>query len=410
MTLNLARPPGAPWLDAAGYWAGLDRATAELDPPFGVLSLEALAWNAHSLLDRAAGTSIRLATKSIRVRAVIDAVLALPGFSGVLAYTLPEALWLAKEITNVVVGYPTTHRAAIRALARSPLLAGRVTLMVDAVEQLDLIDAVIPPTERESIRLCLELDASWNAPLVGHFGAWRSPVHTPAAARALAEVVQARPGFSLVGLMAYESQIAGLVDDAPGRAVFSALVRRAKLASIPELAERRALAVAAVREVADLEFVNGGGTGSIESTAAEAAVTEIAAGSGLVGPHLFDHYRGFRPAPAVGFALGIVRKPRDDIAGAIGGGWIASGVTGADRSPIPVWPPGLRLMPREGAGEVQTPFTGPGARGLGIGDRVFLRHAKAGELSEHLSEIAVVSGGRIDALVPTYRGEGRAFL
>lgn len=410
MTLDLARSEATPWLDPAAYWAALDRATAELDPPFGVLSREALAWNAHSLLDRASGTSIRVATKSIRVRAVIDAVLALPGFSGVLAYTLPEALWLAEEITDVVVGYPTTHRAAIRTLARSPLLAGRVTLMIDAVEQLDLIDAVVPPAQRESIRICLELDASWNAPLLGHFGAWRSPVRTPAAARALAEVVQARPGFALVGLMAYESQIAGLVDDAPGRAAFSALVRRAKLASIPELAERRALAVAAVREVADLEFVNGGGTGSIESTAAEPAVTEIAAGSGLVGPHLFDHYRSFRPAPAVGFALAVVRTPRDDIAVALGGGWIASGATGADRSPIPVWPTGLQLMPREGAGEVQTPFTGTGARGIGIGDRVYLRHTKAGELSEHLAEFAAVSGDRIDALLPTYRGEGRAFL
>jgi len=410
VTLDLARPQATPWLDPANYWAGLNRATAELDPPFGVLSLEALAWNAHSLLDRAVGTSIRVATKSIRVRAIVDAVLALPGFSGVLAYTLPEALWLAEEITDVVLGYPTTHRAAIRTLARSPLLAGRVTLMVDAVEQLDLIDAVVPPAERESIRVCLELDASWNVPVLGRFGAWRSSVRTPAQVRALAEAVQARPGFALVGIMSYESQIAGLVDDAPGRAAFSALVRRAKRASIPELAERRALAVAAVREVADLEFVNGGGTGSIESTAAEAAVTEIAAGSGLVGPHLFDHYRSFRPAPALGFAVDIVRKPREDIAVALGGGWVASGVTGADRSPIPAWPHGLRLMPREGASEVQTPFTGPGARGLDIGDRVFLRHTKAGELSEHLTEIAVVSGDRIDALVPTYRGDGRAFL
>ena len=410
MTFDLTRPVATPWLDAADYWSGLDRATAELDPPFGVLSREALAWNAHSLLDRAAGTSIRVATKSIRVRAVIDAVLAMPGFSGVLASTVPEALWLAEEIADVVVGYPTTHRAAIRTLARSPLLAGRVTLMVDAVEQLDLIDAVIPPAHRESIRICLELDASWNAPLLGHFGAWRSSVRTPAAARALAETVQGRPGFALVGLMAYESQIAGLVDDAPGRAAFSALVRRAKLAPIPELAARRALAVSAVREVADLEFVNGGGTGSIESTAAEAAVTEIAAGSGLIGPHLFDHYRSFRPAPAVGFGLAVVRKPREDIAVALGGGWIASGVTGADRSPVPVWPERLQLMPREGAGEVQTPLTGPGARGLGVGDRVFLRHTKAGELSEHLTELAVVSAGRVTALVPTYRGEGRAFL
>ena len=52
-----------------------------------------------------------------------------------------------------------------------------------------------------------------------------------------------------------------------------------------------------MRSIAPLRFVNGGGTGSIERTAAEPAVTEVAAGSGLFGPTLFDTYRAFKPAP-----------------------------------------------------------------------------------------------------------------
>ena len=67
-------------------------------------------------------------------------------------------------------------------------------------------------------------------------------------------------------------------------------------ASARELAPRRAAVVAAVREVAPLRFVNGGGTGSVERTAAEPAVTEVAAGSGLYGPTLFDAYRALPPA------------------------------------------------------------------------------------------------------------------
>jgi D-serine deaminase-like pyridoxal phosphate-dependent protein len=178
--------------------------------------------------------------------------------------------------------------------------------------------------------------------------------------------------------------------------------------SARELAERRAAAVAAVRELTELEFVNGGGTGSIESTSAEAAVTEIAAGSGIFGPHLFDHYTAFRPAPAAAFALSVVRKPRPDIATVQGGGWIASGPPGTDRLPLPAWPRGLGMVPREMAGEVQTPLTG--ARRLEVGDRVWFRHTKAGELSEHLNEFALVEGDRIVDTLPTYRGEGRAWL
>lgn len=410
--------PAAPatWTTGPAHWRSLDDATAHLDPPFGAISLAALAHNAQSMATRAGGTSIRVASKSLRVRPVIDAVLALPGYRGVLAYTLAEALWLAQEtptspaIDDVVVGYPTVDRAALHLLATDPTAASRITLMVDSVEHLDIVDAVLPPGKREVVRVCLELDASWNSRMLGHIGTWRSPVHTVEQARALAEAIVARPGFALVGMMAYEGQVAGLVDRPQGRPVWGAAVRWIQRQSVRELAERRALAVAAVREVAALEFVNGGGTGSLETTSAETAVTEIAAGSGLFGPHLFDHYTRFSPAPAAAFALSVVRRPNARTATLLGGGWIASGPPGVDRMPLPVWPEGLRMVPREMAGEVQTPVTGDAAARLRPGDRVWLRHTKAGELAEHLNEFALVDGDTVVGMLPTYRGEGKAFL
>ncbi|GAA4158799.1 alanine racemase [Gryllotalpicola daejeonensis] len=410
-----AAPVTQPWLDERNYWLSLTDATRELDPPYAVIHLGALAHNAHDMLRRAGGKPIRVASKSVRVREVLDAVLALPGYEGVLAYTLSEALWLATDepelpgLRDVVVGYPTAERGAIARLARVPALAARVTLMVDSVAQLDLIDAVVPPGQREIIRVALELDASWNGP-AGRIGVWRSPVHTPAAARTLAEHIVERPGFALVGMMSYEAQIAGQGDDPAGKPAFARTVRWMQSRSKAELLERRAAAVAAVREIAALEFVNGGGTGSLEFTSSDPSCTEIAAGSGLFGGHLFDNYRDFTPAPAMAFALAVVRRPRRQTATVLGGGWIASGPPGPDRMPRPVWPMGLTMAPREMAGEVQTPLSGLAAEALRPGDRVWFRHTKSGELSEHVNEFAIVGDGRVLGTVPSYRGEGKAFL
>ncbi|MFT4231275.1 MAG: amino acid deaminase/aldolase, partial [Leucobacter sp.] len=204
---------------------------------------------------------------------------------------------------------------------------------------------------------------------------------------------------------------AGVGDRPAGRAAEGALLRAVQRMSGAELADRRAAAIAAVRGEARLEFVNGGGTGSLERTAAEAAVTELAAGSGLFGPHLFDHYGAFDVAPAVGFALDVVRKPAPDIATLLGGGWIASGPAAPDRLPLPVHPAGLAYEPREGAGEVQTPLRGTAARELRPGDRVWLRHTKAGEVMEHANEaVPIGADGAALPPIPSYRGEGRCFL
>jgi D-serine deaminase-like pyridoxal phosphate-dependent protein len=405
------RTVGTDLATAGSPWDRLDRATAHLDPPLAVLDLAALQANSDDLLRRAAGKPIRLASKSIRCRAVLRRVLATPGFAGILGYTLAEALWLAEEFDDVVVGYPSVEKAALRRLAADDVLTGRVTLMVDGTEQLDFIDAVIAPDRRPVLRLCLDLDASLRR-LGGrvHLGTRRSPVHSPVEAGRLARLIEARPGFTLVGLMAYEGQVAGVGNQPAGRPARGAAVRAMQSISVRELAERRAAAVAAVTAVRPLAFVNGGGTGSLETTGAENAVTELAAGSGLYGPGLFDSYRSFTPAPAALFALGVSRRPAADIVTVTGGGWIASGPVGPDRPPIPTYPPGLKLLPAEGAGEVQTPLRGEPARSLLIGDRVWFRHAKAGELAEHLEALHFVSGDMITETAPTYRGEGKTFL
>lgn len=403
-TVDLAA--AGPWT-AEGHWERMDAAVAGLDGTVAALSLEALAHNARQMVERADGTVLRLATKSVRVRSVIEAVLRTPGWRGVLAATLPEALWLAETVDDVLVGYPTTDRSGLRALAADEQSRSRVTLMIDSVEHLDVIDSAVPG--HAELRVALEIDSAFE--LLGvRAGVLRSPLRQPAQLRALAEAVARRPGFRLVGIMSYEAQIAGVQDARWRGRNPPAVIRVMQRMSAAELRDRRAAAVAAVGEVAALEFVNGGGTGSIESTAADRAVTEIGAGSGLFGAHLFDGYRGFRPAPALGFSVPVVRRPGPGVATLLGGGWVSSGPTIVDRDPVVVWPEGLRLDPGEGPGEVQTPVVGAAADQLRFGDRVWLRHAKAGEFGERIPHVQLVADGQVVGALPTYRGEGRVLL
>ena len=384
------------------------------------MDLAALRTNAAAMTGRAAGKPIRLASKSVRSRALIERVLRMPGFSGVLAYTLPEALWLAAVGTSddIVVAYPTADRTALARLAADPAAAAAISVMVDCADHLDLIEKAVlaggngaTADNPQPVRVSMDIDAGFVT-LGGRFraGARRSPVRTPAQAAELAAAIVARPGLRLAGLLAYEAQIAGVGDNPPGRPLYARAVRMMQRMSAAELAGRRAAIVAAVREVAPLEFVNGGGTGSLERTAAEPAVTELGAGSGLYLPRLFDTYRAFSGRPAALFALPVVRRPGPGVITALGGGYVASGPPSATRLPAPYLPPGLKLDRDEGAGEVQTPLLGPAADRLRIGDRVWMRHAKAGELCEHFAELHLIDGDAVVETVPTYRGEGQDFL
>jgi D-serine deaminase-like pyridoxal phosphate-dependent protein len=370
--------------------------------------------NAAAMASRAAGKPIRLASKSVRCRHLIAHALGLDGFHGILAYTLPEALWLRATGTSddIVVGYPTTDRRALTRLAGDPAAASVITVMVDSVDHLDLIEKVTAGLpDPQPVRVAIDIDAGYEA-LGGRFraGARRSPIRTPAQAARFAEAIVTRPRFRLAGLLAYESQIAGVGDDPPGRPLYARGVRLMQRRSAAELAVRRAAIVAAIRALTPLEFVNGGGTGSLAGTAAEPAVTEIAAGSGLYQPTLFDAYRGFTGRPGALFALPVVRRPGPGVVTVLGGGYLASGPATPSRLPSPYLPAGLRLDRDEGAGEVQTPLIGPAADSLAVGDRVWLRHAKAGELCERFTELHLIDGSAVVTTVPTYRGEGQAFL
>jgi D-serine deaminase-like pyridoxal phosphate-dependent protein len=389
--------------------ARYDRATAHLDAPLAIVDLDAFDANADDLVRRAGGKPVRVASKSVRCRTLLERVLARDGFAGLMSFTLAESLWLARSgFDDVLLAYPSADHAAFAELAGDPKLAAAVTVMIDDPAQLKLIDDS-RDGGTEVVRVCLELDTALR--MLGgrvRIGALRSPLRSPAQLADIARTVTRRPGFKVVGIMAYEGHIAGVGDSVAGRPFRSRAIRLMQATAKRELAERRAEVVRAVRAVVpDLEFVNGGGTGSVQYTAAEDSVTEIAAGSGLYVPRLFDNYTSFTARPAALFAQPVVRRPG---VGVVTVGYPASGAAGPDRLPVPYLPEGLRYDPQEGPGEVQTPLLGPPADDLLIGDKVWFRHAKAGELCERFDALHLIEGDRVTATVPTYRGEGMTFL
>jgi D-serine deaminase-like pyridoxal phosphate-dependent protein len=389
----------------------LESIFAGVDAPFALVDLDAMWSNAREMLRRAAGTPIRVASKSLRCRGLLAAILERDaGFRGLMTFTLPESLWLhGHGFEDLLLAYPTAHRGALAELGRLDSERPPI-LMVDSSEQLDYIEAAVR-VPAHPIRVCIELDVGWW-PLGGRLkiGAKRSPLRSPEQARALAREIAARRSFELAAIMGYEAHIAGVGDRPLGKRMQAPLIRFVKRRSAAEIAERRAAVVAAVREIAPVAIVNGGGTGSIHTTRREDVVTEVTAGSGFFAPTLFDRYADFRLTPSAMFAMPVVRRPSGGVATLLGGGYLASGDAGRDRLPLPHMPRGLRLDPLEGAGEVQTPVIGAAAASLRVGDRVYLRHAKAGELCERFENLYLVSGDQIVDEVPTYRGEGRCEL
>jgi D-serine deaminase-like pyridoxal phosphate-dependent protein len=379
--------------------------------PFAYLDLDLFNENIRQIAARAGGKHIRLASKSLRSVAALRRILAANAcFQGIMSYSAREAVYLAGQgFTDLLIGYPAWHEQDIAAVAEATKSGAQITFMVDSVAHVEQIERI---AQRYDVRLPLCLDVDMTSDFPGlHFGVWRSPIRTPEQARPVIERVIASSHVWLDGIMGYEAQIAGVGDSYPGKALKNALVRRLKARSVREVARRRAALVHLAEEMgATLRFVNGGGTGSIATTCREPAVTEITVGSAFYAPALFDNYRDFRYLPAAGYAVEIVRRPAPGIFTCLGGGYTASGAAGADKAPLPYLPPGARLDTLEGAGEVQTPIHYAGPERLDIGDPIFLRHSKAGELCERFSSLLLVQGGAVVGEAPTYRGEGQCFL
>lgn len=386
----------APWREA----------TTGLPGPLAVVNLEAFDANARDLLARAQGTPIRVASKSLRVRSLIERALATPGFAGVMAYSVAEALWLVEQgIDDVLLGYPSVDRAALGRLVSEPRARERITLMVDDVAQVALVERALMRAgspDGPPVQVCLDIDAGLRVGPV-HVGPRRSPVRDIPDAVELARAVERTGRLRVRGVMFYEGQVAGVGE----AGVRGPVVRAMKRASLAQLAERRPVIVGALQaELGRALLVNGGGSGSVADTVADPTITEVTAGSGLYCPTLFDHYEAFTPRPAAYFGLDVVRRPTERIATAFGGGYVASGPIGPDRLPAPL--DGGAYLSTEGAGEVQTPLRYRGAAPA-VGDRVWFRHAKAGEMMERFDVVHLVRDGRIEASVPTYRGESRVF-
>ena len=383
-------------MTGADQWA---RATAGLPAPLVAVDLDAFDANADDLVRRAGGLPIRVASKSVRCRTLLDRVLARPGFAGVMAYAVPEAVWLVGGgVRDVFVAYPSVDEAALRAVATDDLLRAEVTVTIDSVEHVRWLRDTLG-AEVAGLGVALDCDASLRVGRV-HLGVRRSP--TRDSDQALA-VVRAALGVGLDvrGVMFYDAQVAGLPDAGPH-------IRTMKRRSVRELEQRRRAVVTAVRGEADLRFVNAGGTGSLHRFGDDRVVTELAAGSGLYAPTLFDGYDDVDLRPAMAFALPVVRRPAPGYVTAFGGGYVSSGEPGWSRVPSPVRR-GLSLVRTEATGEVQTPLRGEAADGLEIGDRVWMRGAKAGELLERFDFVHLVAGGELVGTVPSYRGEGRNF-
>lgn len=383
-----------------GRSARLTRACAEarVAAPCAVVDVDAFDANAATLVGRGHGRPIRIATKSLRCRALVERALALPGWRGLMCYSVKEALtWAHQGRTDILVAYPSVDRPGLGELAAAPQLAAAVVLMVDSLEHLELLASL---SGHEHLRVAIDVDASLRVGPV-HIGARRSPLRTPQDVTTVIRHAQ-RLGLEVVGLMFYDAQIAG-VPDAP------VSLKGLKLRSHRELLGRRAEIVSAAGALTDLELVNGGGTGSLHLTGEDPCLTELAAGSGLYAPTLFDGYSGLDLEPSAFFATPVVRRPSPEIVTTYAGGYVASGPPGWARVPHPLPDQDLHLLRTEGAGEVQTPLKGRGAARLALGDPVWFRHAKAGELAERFSELVLVSGGRVVGAAPTYRGEGACY-
>jgi D-serine deaminase-like pyridoxal phosphate-dependent protein len=396
-------------------WSRFARAIANEPWPCALVDLDAFDRNVALLLRHATahGKKLRVASKSIRVPELLQRILRAAPDVGVMTYTARETAFLATQgFSDLLLAYPTARRDDADALAQTAR-AATLSVVVDDVAHLEVLSAAARDAQR-TIDVVVEVDMAFR-PLRDrvHLGVRRSPLRATADVLAFVARIDDFPGLRFRGLMGYEAQIAGLGDEGHRgtQRLKSAFGRLIKSRSRAQVEQMRAELVRALEARGRAPaIVNGGGTGNLTWCAAEPALTEVTAGSGFLCSHLFDRYREVRPEPAVWFALQVVRRPTRGMVTCHGGGYVASGAIGVDRLPIPALPEGLALLALEGAGEVQTPLRVPPESTLRVGDPVFFRHAKAGELAEHFDAYLLVRGDRIEGRAPTYRGLGHAFL
>ncbi|WP_306438799.1 amino acid deaminase/aldolase [Longirhabdus pacifica] len=383
--------------------------------PYAFCDMNQLQQNMQHILDLNHGKKIRIASKSIRCLSILKKIFnASDQFQGIMCYSPEEAVFLCEQgFDDILIAYPITNPIHITYIIKQLQQQKQIILMVDCLAHIQYIEQVAK--EHDCIvPLCIDIDMSsvfFHGLL--HFGVHRSPLRHTDEIIELAEHIQSSPYTTLQGIMGYEAQIAGLPDDTARQKWKNTLITLLKKKSYQQVKHRRQEIVQSLHERGiHLPIVNGGGTGSIHWTSTEDVITEITVGSAFFAPSLFDPYRALNLRPAALYAIEIVRKPSEHMYTCLGGGYVASGQSGKDKLPLPYLPAGGQLLTMEGAGEVQTPISfrsSPEVR-LEIGDPIFMRHSKAGELCERFNELYIVENGAIQGTHTTYRGDGKCFI
>lgn len=407
----------------------LRRLAAHRRLPLAFVDLTAFDHNLDVVLREAgaSGLPLRIATKSVRVRALLERAQtrAPRQLRGLMCFCVEEAAHLAHHgFDDLLVAYPPFQGSDLALACRLVGEGTTIHVMADAAEAVDRLgkaarDAGLDHTDTSrsrglSVVLCTDMALRIGP---AHLGVRRSPLHEPSDVVALARRVADTPGLRFSGIMGYEAQVAGLQDDSPFEPWLNPVKTAIRKVSMVELGRRRRAMVEALREAGlDPTIVNGGGSGSLDTTTSATGVNEVTAGSALLKPHLFDyftnpHMKALRPAAY--FVLEVTRRPGPGFVTCLGGGYVASGPAHRDKVPRPAAPEGLSLVPEEMCGEVQTPLAiaprSPASK-LRLGDPVAFRHAKGGELAERFASCLLVDDGEVVDEVPTYRGDGQCFF
>ncbi|MEG0259991.1 MAG: amino acid deaminase/aldolase [Lysinibacillus sp.] len=386
-----------------------DRIFENIERPFAWLDMDALDQNIHTVKQACGDKKIRIATKSIRsveiLRYIEQKLLQTVGF---MTFTAAETLFLLEQdFDELLIGYPTMEKTAVRHILQYVKNGRQVTFMVDKVEHIAFL-AQLAEEMDVVVSVCIDVNMSNNFKVI-YFGTKRSSLNSLAALTPILRFLVQQKYVQVIGAMGYEAQIAG-VGNKPANHLKGKVIEQLQKRAAQQVTQFRRLAIAHIKAYfPDIRFVNGGGTGSMQYTAEQREVTEVTVGSAFYAPALFDLFSHLQLEKATGFALRVTRQPEENIVVCHGGGYIASGATGADRHPVFYEPQYFQFLNLEGAGEVQTPIRVKD-KVIGVGDTLYLRHAKAGELCERFQVLHAIRGEQYAGPYVTYRGDGQCFL
>lgn len=381
--------------------------------PLAIVDLEAFDQNLATLsqIAKDSGKKIRIATKSLRIPALIKRTLEYSDtFQGLMCYSIREAAFLHQQgFDDLLIAYPSVQVGDIYLLGELLEANAKVMMAVDDIQQIQMIATIM---KKFSCPLPLVIDFDVSLHFAGlHLGVRRSPVRTLEHLKQLLQDSLQYTSIKVIGVMAYEAIVAGLTDQNPYKTLQNPLASLVRKYSVQHVAKIRQQIPGVFQSLGiPLEIFNGGGTGSVNFAAKESALTEVTFGSGLLCSHIFDYFSNIKLKPASFFALETTRRSDPNYITCLGGGYVASGEPGADRLPLPIMPSGLTFVTTEGAGEVQTPLKVSGEYKPVLGDPIFFRHAKAGELAKHFNKVLLVTKDKSTYHVDTYRGMQQCFL